>query len=282
MTNDPLLNGSPSEGVLLTAENGKKPNASSPRKTVTITAVEDDDEDIIPGPPPNLQSAKGDAKDKASTSTGSSGKRRLVSRILTSSGKGARRSVRKNSSSSHDELQLSVTEHWAGQGILASRADLEIPAEEFAAGCNLLQAAAIGDQPAMQKLLTLRPQHVNFRDYDRRTALHVAASEGHLHICRYLVEEKGANINRSDRWGGSPLDDAHRHRHARVIAYLREKGATTGSGNRTTNLITAAADGDTDEVRTLVKLSTDSSKDKMDVNKGDYDKRTALHLAAGE
>ena len=48
--------------------------------------------------------------------------------------------------------------------------------------------------------------NVNFRDYDRRTALHVAASEGHLDVVKYLVR-LGANVNRSDRWGGSPLDE---------------------------------------------------------------------------
>jgi ankyrin repeat protein len=101
----------------------------------------------------------------------------------------------------------------------------------------------------MTQLLNDTPAktHVNFRDYDRRTALHVAASEGHLTAVRYLVEECGAKINRSDRWGGSPLDDAHRHRHLDVVKYLRKRGATTGSGNRITNLIKAAADGDLDE-----------------------------------
>ena len=174
-----------------------------------------------------------------------------------------------------------------------------------AAGCNLLQAAARGDIPAMKALLDSGRTHVNFRDYDRRTAMHVAASEGHLHVCKFLVEDcGGAAVNRSDRWGGSPLDDAHRHRHKDCADYLRKVGATTGSGNRLTNLIQAAADGDLDEVQTLLqavhpkKKTLNSSINKtnsngkfkneanatfaMDVNEGDYDKRTAIHLAAGE
>ena len=162
-----------------------------------------------------------------------------------------------------------------GSGVLASRKDLALPAEEFATGCKLLQQAALGNQAEMEKILKERPAFVNFRDYDRRTALHVAASEGHVHICQYLIE-KGASVNRSDRWGGSPLDDAHRHRHQAVIQYLRENGATTGSANQTTNLITAAAEGDADEVRMLLEMGN------VSVNEGDYDRRTALHLAAGE
>ncbi len=34
-----------------------------------------------------------------------------------------------------------------------------------------------------------------------KAPLHIAASEGHLSICKWLVEE-GARVNRSDRWGG--------------------------------------------------------------------------------
>ena len=132
----------------------------------------------------------------------------------------------------------------------------------------------------MKTLLETRRTDVNFRDYDRRTALHVASSEGHLAVCRFLVEDCDAKVNRSDRWGGSPLDDAHRHRHMAVVEYLRKVGATTGSGNRLTNLIKASADGDLDEVMALLRVFQKNAG--LDVNEGDYDKRTALHLAAGE
>jgi hypothetical protein len=162
-----------------------------------------------------------------------------------------------------------------GTGVLASAKDLAIPAQEFAEGCKLLQQAAIGDQEEVERLLKENPRHVNFRDYDRRTALHVAASEGHLKICQYLIKN-GAKMNRSDRWGGSALDDANRHRHHDVIAFLRLHGATPGSANQLTNLIRAAADGDLNEVQMLLTMAG------LNVNEGDYDGRTALHLAAGE
>ena len=251
--------------------------------STNITAVEDDDEeDLIPGPPPGHSPTpkKESSTSRSRTSilssvvrTTSTGHKKQRQQLSGSSGKRAEGKV--------DPLQLSITEHqpWAGGGILASRADLDLPPAEFASGCNLLQAAARGDQATMHELLQVRPNQVNFRDYDRRTALHVAASEGHLHICQYLVEEKGCNLNRSDRWGGSALDDAHRHRHRDVIQYLRSKGAQTGSGNRSMNLITACAEGDLDEVLTLLQALR--NKTEM-IDKGDYDKRTGLHLAAGE
>jgi len=150
-----------------------------------------------------------------------------------------------------------------------------MPANEFAEGCKLLQAAALGKKVTMEAILQKRPTFVDFRDYDRRTAIHVAASEGHLEICKFLVQ-RGARINRSDRWGGSPLDDASRHRHKPVIQYLRSLGAMPGSASKATNFIKAAAEGDVDEVEMFLISG------EVDVNEGDYDKRTALHLAAGE
>jgi serine/threonine protein kinase len=264
----------------------------------TIVAVEDDDafvEDVIPGPPPSMTNGG------SSSLNNSRGKGGILSFLNVSSGKASKANANRlnvsggssgrrgrgsitmmTTTKENDELQLSSTDHasrWSGSGILASRDDLEMPPELFAAGCNLLQAAARGDIPAMQQLLDSKKTQVNFRDYDRRTAVHVAASEGHIDTVRFLVETCGARINRSDRWGGSPLDDAHRHRHVAVVEYLRNHGAATGSGNRLTNLIKAAAEGDLDEVQTLLKFF---KKGSLDINQGDYDKRTALHLAAGE
>jgi len=180
--------------------------------------------------------------------------------------------------SSLSRLDLSATKHSEskrGDGMLANRQDLSMPAEEFAEGCKLLQQAALGNLDKIKTSLIVRPNLLNFRDYDRRTALHVAASEGHLEVCKFLVE-RGAKVNRSDRWGGSPLDDAHRHRHKEIIFYLRDLGASSGSTNKMSNFITAAADGDVDELILLLSVG------EIDLNEGDYDDRTALHLAAGE
>lgn len=58
------------------------------------------------------------------------------------------------------------------------RKDLYLPAQEFALGCSFLHQVALGNQFELQRILQERPSLVNFRDYDKRTALHVAASEG--------------------------------------------------------------------------------------------------------
>jgi Ankyrin repeats (3 copies)/Ankyrin repeat len=153
---------------------------------------------------------------------------------------------------------------------------MNLPAPEFAMGCHFLHQVALGMPiPVLENILERFPSLVNFRDYDRRTALHVAASEGHGSICEFLVNQ-GAMINRSDRWGGSPLDDAHRHRHAHVTKLLLAHGAISGSPSQSNCFITAASEGDIEEIKSILELGV------VDVNKGDYDKRTALHLAAGE
>ena len=71
-----------------------------------------------------------------------------------------------------------------GGGILASKRDISVSEDMFASGCKLLLGAARGELKLVNELVQQNPHHINFRDYDRRTALHVAASEGHMDMVR--------------------------------------------------------------------------------------------------
>ena len=153
---------------------------------------------------------------------------------------------------------------------------IELPQDEFAKGCIFLQQVALGNLHEVQRIVEEElgePNIVNFRDYDRRSPLHLAASEGHLEMVKYLLE-RGARINRSDRWGHSPMDDSYRHKHFHVMEYLRNNGGTFGSTSQATNFISAVNEGDLQEVQTLYELGS------VDINAGDFDKRTPLHYAS--
>ncbi len=153
---------------------------------------------------------------------------------------------------------------------------MDLPAQDFAIGCGFLHQVALGvPTEEIEDLLAEVPSLVNFRDYDRRTPLHIAAAEGQLEICKLLVE-KGAKINRSDRWGLAPLDDAHRHQHLEVVQYLQQNGGKFGSSSLLTNLFSACVEGDAEEVRSLLEYG------KIDLSSSDYDRRTPLHIAAAE
>ena len=75
----------------------------------------------------------------------------------------------------------------------------------------------------------MRDIDLSFGDYDNRTPLHLAASNGHIKTVKYLVEYGGIpDINVKDRWGGTPYDDAIRENHKEVTEYLKSKNAKKG------------------------------------------------------
>jgi glutaminase len=60
---------------------------------------------------------------------------------------------------------------------------------------------------------------VNAFDYDGRTALLVAISEGHLQCVKYLVQH-GARIDHKDFRGNNALDEAKRCGHTAIYGFL--------------------------------------------------------------
>jgi len=151
---------------------------------------------------------------------------------------------------------------------------------------ELCEFACLSDIPKLKLILdhgrndpdlsTNSRNVVNVGDYDQRTALHVASSEGLLDVVRFLINE-GANVNAQDRWGGTPLSDAIRQQHEEIVKYLIEKGASKPEcGIGVANLLKAAALGDLEMVKSVLEA------DPKIVNSGDWDLRTALHLASSE
>ncbi|XP_055011346.1 glutaminase liver isoform, mitochondrial-like [Boleophthalmus pectinirostris] len=85
---------------------------------------------------------------------------------------------------------------------------------------NLLLAAFKGDVQSLRRYF-LSGVDVNSVDYDGRSALHVAAAEGHVEVIRFLLENTGANPQLRDRWGSSPLHEARRHNRDAAVQILQ-------------------------------------------------------------
>ncbi|KAL7989662.1 hypothetical protein Chor_012328, partial [Crotalus horridus] len=86
---------------------------------------------------------------------------------------------------------------------------------------NLLFAAHSGDISALRRF-ALSAMDMEQKDYDSRTALHVAAAEGHLEVVKFLMEACRVNPFVKDRWGNIALDDAIQFHHLEVVKLLKD------------------------------------------------------------
>uniref|UniRef100_A0A8D3CAG3 glutaminase n=1 Tax=Scophthalmus maximus TaxID=52904 RepID=A0A8D3CAG3_SCOMX len=86
---------------------------------------------------------------------------------------------------------------------------------------KLMFAAYSGDTSSLRRF-ALSAMNMEQRDYDSRTALHVAAAEGHVEAVIFLTEICKVNPHMKDRWGNTPLDDAMQFGHDVVVSVLQE------------------------------------------------------------
>ena len=83
---------------------------------------------------------------------------------------------------------------------------------------GLCWAAYQGDLDEVRRLVA-SGVNLDEADYDGRTCMHLAASEGQTKVVEFLIA-KNVNIKPKDRWGGTPHDDAKRHGHKDVMILL--------------------------------------------------------------
>ena len=146
--------------------------------------------------------------------------------------------------------------------VLASsgKAKLDMASPELA----LCSAAGAGDLQQVKRLVDFGVKP-NLGDYDRRTALHVSAAEGHEKIVEFLLLSQ-ADPNCKDRWGGTPLQDALTGGHIGTAHLLKAKGAAVPDSFGAEAVCTAAGKGDVPKLRMLHSFGQ-----SLDV--GDYDVR---------
>ncbi|GKU96865.1 hypothetical protein SLEP1_g10048 [Rubroshorea leprosula] len=93
--------------------------------------------------------------------------------------------------------------------------------------CRLLYCSSKCDkvgviQPIQELKKGVEP---SLADYDRRTALHLAACEDCTEV--FLLRlEKGADVNSLDRWGRTPSSDARSFGHEEICKILEARGGT--------------------------------------------------------
>lgn len=148
---------------------------------------------------------------------------------------------------------------------------------------ELMRSSAAGDLETVRSLVVAGAD-VTQSDYDRRTPLHLVCSEGHHEVAELLLVN-GASSDARDRKGRSPVDDAVKNGHRHILRVLRQYGANIPrhlfeaqpelENQRGMDLIEHAARGRVDAVKKALGLGANS-------NFGDYDSRTALHLACVE
>jgi ankyrin repeat protein len=92
----------------------------------------------------------------------------------------------------------------------------------------LCQTVFEGDMVKLRRLLKAKIMP-DVCDYDKRTAAHIAASEGNLPALK-LLAEYGANLQVRDRWDNTPYDEAQRVQAQPVIEFLLSTTETTTSG----------------------------------------------------
>ena len=112
---------------------------------------------------------------------------------------------------------------------------------------------------------------MNESDYYGRTALHLAAGEGHVELIQWLLDN-GADVEAKDRDGRTPVFDAVRHAQDGAIKILIDAGAKLDMEGLGMMLCEAGSRNDVPLLRRLIDNG-------VNPNLADYDKRTALHLA---
>jgi len=141
--------------------------------------------------------------------------------------------------------------------------------------CTLCAAGYENDLEMLELLLAVVGVDPNLADYDRRTALHLAAGEGHMEAVTFLTSLEGINLSPRDRLGHTPLDDAIRHRRNDVRKLLQLRGGEMGDQQVGITICTHSSTNEWDRLKELAESGVPMSE-------GDYDARTGLHLAASE
>ncbi len=118
----------------------------------------------------------------------------------------------------HEACVLLLLRHGAQLGLHTGAAASAAPGALLAGG-EMCQAAFAGDVDYLRRLLRAGCQP-DAKDYDARTAAHLACAEG-LFPPALALHAAGADFSARDRWGHTPLEEADAAGHVQMAQVLR-------------------------------------------------------------
>ncbi|KAL4435944.1 hypothetical protein ABPG77_000706 [Micractinium sp. CCAP 211/92] len=140
---------------------------------------------------------------------------------------------------------------------------------------EFLYAASRGDNSRLRSFLE-QGFDVDSADYDGRTALMLACAKGFRETVQLLLEA-GATVNARDNFGGTAMWEACQHGQDDCMdILLQRQGSLCKEGGEEASLLCNCVFGG--EFGLLKRLLRAGAH----VDQGDYDLRTALHIAAAE
>jgi ankyrin repeat protein len=118
----------------------------------------------------------------------------------------------------HEACVLLLLRHGAQLGLHTGASASAAPGALLAGG-EMCQAAFAGDVDYLRRLLRAGCLP-DAKDYDARTAAHLACAEG-LFPAALALHAAGADFSARDRWGHTPLDEADAAGHGQMAHILR-------------------------------------------------------------
>jgi ankyrin repeat protein len=159
--------------------------------------------------------------------------------------------------------------------LIDANPDLLNQRDPFNGNTALHSAAEMGNLEVVKYLIDEKGVDVNQANKDGERVLHLAA--GDLEVVKYLIDEKKVDINQFDRFGQTTLHYAARNRNLEVVKYLiDEKKVDVNQADKWGRTALHYATGDLEVMKYLI------DEKLVDVNQATKDDITALHFAAQE
>ena len=118
----------------------------------------------------------------------------------------------------HSSLYIATMKNHENIIALLITHEAELSLSEILSASTLCRIVYDGDNALLQRFIKAKIQ-VNAADYDKRTAAHIAASQGNLAALKLLVEA-GADSSLKDQWGNGVRSEAEMSKSGKVLEYL--------------------------------------------------------------